>query len=92
MCYLIDSCKISFVAFLLKVEYSNTEAKESIYVEADEHVYEEINFFKKFEPESDGQEDSVPEQEIYISQPWGNKQQLRWVDVAEVASSGLLGK
>jgi hypothetical protein len=64
--------------------------EESIYVEADEHVYEEINFCTKLQPESDEQEDSVPELEI--SPPLINKRQLRWVDVAEVANSGLLGK
>lgn len=72
------------------MKHSNTEAEESIYIEADEHVYEEINFCTKLQPEADGQEDSVPGLEI--SQPLGNVQQLRWVDVAEVANSGLLGK
>ena len=71
------------------MKHSNTKAEETIYVEADEHVYEEINFYTKLQPESDGQEGSVPGLEI--RQPLGNKQQLRWVDIAEVANSGLLG-
>jgi hypothetical protein len=72
------------------VKHSNTEVEGSIYIEADEHIYEEINFCTKLQPETDEQEDSVPGLEI--SQPLGNTQQLRWVDVAEVANSGLLGK
>jgi len=72
------------------VKHSNSEEEDSIYVEADEHVYEEIIFHKKLQPESDEQEGSVPELEI--SPPLGNNRQLRWVDVPEVASSGLLGK
>ena len=72
------------------MKHSNTKVEESIYVEADEHVYEEIIFHTKLQPESDGEEDSVPRLEI--SPPLGNNRQLRWVDVAEVANSGLLGK
>jgi hypothetical protein len=72
------------------VKHSNTKIEENIYIEADEHLYEEIHFYTKLQPESDGQEGSVPGLEI--SQPWGINQQLRWVDDAEVANSGLLGK
>lgn len=72
------------------MKHSNTKREESIYVEADEHVYEEINFYTQLQPEDDGQEDSVPGLEI--SPPLGNNKQLRWVDDAEVANSGLLGK
>ena len=72
------------------MKHSSTKAEESIYVEADEHVYEEINFHTKLQPEIDEQEDTVPELEISL--PFGNNRQLRWVDVAEVANSGLLGK
>jgi hypothetical protein len=72
------------------VKHSNTEVEESIYVEADEHVYEEINFYQILQPETDGQEGSV--RRLEISQPLGISQQLRWVDDAEVANSGLLGK
>jgi hypothetical protein len=53
-------------------------------------VYEEVNFHTKLEPTSDEQEGSV--HELEISPPFGNNRQLRWVDVAEVAISGLLGK
>jgi hypothetical protein len=72
------------------VQRSNAEAEESVYIEADEHIYEEINFRTNRQPENGEQEDSVPELEI--SKPSGNIQKLRWVDVAEVANSGLLGK
>lgn len=71
------------------MKHSNSKIEENIYIEADEHVYEEIHFYTQLQPESDGQEGSVPGLEI--SQPLGYNQ-LRWVDDAEVANSGLLGK
>jgi len=72
------------------VKHSNTKAEETIYIEADEHVYEEIHFYTQLQPEGGGQKGSVPRLEI--SYPFGFDKQLRWVDDAEVVNSGLLGK
>jgi hypothetical protein len=74
---------------VLKVKHSNTKEEETAYIEVDEHVYEEINFYTQLKPESDGQEGSVPR--IEISPPL-SKKLLRWVDVPAVANSGVLGK
>jgi hypothetical protein len=64
--------------------------EENVYIEPDEHVYEEITFYEQHQPESNGQKCSVPGLEE--SQPLGNNQHLQWVNIAEVANSGLLGK
>jgi hypothetical protein len=72
------------------VKHSTTNVEENIYIEPDEHIYEEITFYSKLQQESNGKNDSVPRLEI--SKPSGNNQQVRWVNIIEVANSGLLGK
>lgn len=72
------------------MKHSKTKVEENIYVEPDEHIYEEITFYSTPEPESNEKEVSVPT--LNISKPAGNTQQLRWVDCKEVADSGMLGK
>jgi hypothetical protein len=72
------------------VKHSKTNVEENVYIEPDEHVYEEITFYSKGQPKSNGKNVSVPILEI--SKPSGNNQHMRWVDTTEVANSGLLGK
>jgi hypothetical protein len=75
---------------VLKVKHSNSKAEDAEYVEPDEHVYEEVIFNTNLQPEHKGQGHPVPRLEI--SPPLVNSQKLRWVDIEEVVTSGLLGK
>lgn len=72
------------------MKQTNSKVEDSVNEEPKEHAYEEVTFCTKLQPNTKGQRRSVPRLEI--SPPLVNSQQLRWVDIEEVVTSGLLGK
>ncbi|PSN56763.1 hypothetical protein C0J52_00026 [Blattella germanica] len=69
-------------------KYQNVrKSEDNIYIEPEEHVYEEIGDYLKTGT-NDKPEEKAPAMEI--GKPSGTSQRVRWADIPEVMESGLL--